>query len=84
MNKTWQLQDAKNRFSELIDKALREGPQRVTRRGHPVAVVMSSEEYENLAGRKTESLLEFFQASPFAELPIDAERSRDEARDIDL
>ncbi|MBP8132561.1 MAG: type II toxin-antitoxin system prevent-host-death family antitoxin [Candidatus Hydrogenedentes bacterium] len=33
MSNTWQLQDAKNRFSEVVEKAVAEGPQHVTRRG---------------------------------------------------
>jgi prevent-host-death family protein len=42
---TWQLQTAKNRFSELVDASQQDGPQIVTRRGDNVAVVMSYEEY---------------------------------------
>lgn len=45
---TWQLQHAKNRFSELIDAALRKGPQEVTRHGKPTVVVVSKEEYDRL------------------------------------
>jgi antitoxin Phd len=36
----WQVQDAKARFSELLDTALREGPQVVTRRGQEMAVLV--------------------------------------------
>ncbi|MBX3498929.1 MAG: type II toxin-antitoxin system Phd/YefM family antitoxin [Alphaproteobacteria bacterium] len=49
---TWQLQHAKNRFSELVAAALREGPQEVTRHGKPAVVVMSKEEYDRLTGAK--------------------------------
>jgi prevent-host-death family protein len=41
MSEPWQVQEAKNRFSEVIDKALREGPQVVTRHGRPVVQVVA-------------------------------------------
>lgn len=44
----WQLQDAKNRFSAVVDAALGGEPQCVTRRGKPAVVVLSVEEYERL------------------------------------
>ncbi len=44
----WQLQDAKNRFSAVVNAALAGEPQRVTRRGKPAVVVLSVEEYERL------------------------------------
>ena len=48
----WHLQDAKNNFSKVVQKARTEGPQTVTLRGKPAAVVISAEEYERLAGTK--------------------------------
>ena len=44
----WQLQEAKNRFSAVVDAALAGSPQCVTRRGKPAVVVLSVEEYERL------------------------------------
>ena len=44
----WQLQDAKQRFSELVRKALDEGPQFVTRHGEEVAVLVSAKTYRHL------------------------------------
>ena len=44
----WQLQDAKNRFSAVVDAALSGVPQRVTRRGRPAVVVLATDEYERL------------------------------------
>jgi prevent-host-death family protein len=44
----WQLQDAKNRFSAVVDGALSGEPQRVTRRGRPAVVVLAVDEYERL------------------------------------
>lgn len=50
----WQLQDAKNQFSKLVQKARREGPQIVTLRGERAAVVLSAHDYDALrAGRPT-------------------------------
>jgi prevent-host-death family protein len=47
----WRLADAKNRFSELVNRALVEGPQRVLRRGDAV-VVVAEREYEKLTGTR--------------------------------
>ena len=48
MESTWTLQDAKNRFSAVVDAAARGEPQKVTRRGKWVSVVLSAEEYQRL------------------------------------
>lgn len=42
---TWQLQEAKNRLSELVARALSEGPQTITRHGRPAVVVVDAEQY---------------------------------------
>ena len=47
----WKLADAKNRFSELVNKALLEGPQMVSRRADKV-VVISENDYHHLTGQK--------------------------------
>ena len=44
----WPLQDAKNKFSALVNAALAGEPQRVTRHGQPAVVVLATEEYERL------------------------------------
>jgi prevent-host-death family protein len=46
----WQLQAAKQRFSELVERARREGPQVVTKHGRAAAVVVSAEDYRRLKG----------------------------------
>lgn len=48
----WQLQDAKNQFSKLVQKARSEGPQVVTLRGERAAVVLSAADYDVLAGNR--------------------------------
>ena len=56
---TWQLQDAKNRFSAVVDAALTGEPQQVTRRGKPVVVVVSFEEYQRLRKSDAENAPSF-------------------------
>lgn len=48
----WQLQDAKSRFSEVVQRAASEGPQEVTVRGKRAAVVLSAEDYDRLTTPK--------------------------------
>lgn len=74
-NNIWQLQEAKQRFSELVNKALDEGPQVVTRRGEEVAVIVSKEEYQKLL-KSQSSLLEFFRQSPLVGSELNLERDR--------
>ncbi len=81
----WPLQDAKNRFSAVVEAALAGDPQRVTRRGKPAVVVLAVEEYERLRH------LERAKAPTFAELllaiPRDGgefERVRMPSRPVDV
>ena len=60
----WQLQEARNRFSVVVNAALAGVPQRVTRRGRPVVVVLAVEEYERLRH------LEQAKAPTFADLML--------------
>lgn len=80
---TWQLQDAKNRFSELVNKALKEGPQIITRRSEEVVVILSKGEYEKLKQAQT-GLLEFFRRSPLVGVELDLDRDRSYPRDTPL
>jgi antitoxin Phd len=81
--KVWQLQDAKNRFSEVINRALAEGPQVVTRRGEEVAVILSTDEYNRLKKSKS-SLREFFRESPLVGVDLQVERDQSYPRDTRL
>ena len=47
----WKLADAKNKFSQVVDSALEEGPQKVTRRNEAV-IVVALEDFERLSGKK--------------------------------
>ena len=50
MSNVWQLQEAKNKFSHLVDKAHHEGPQIVTRHGKESVVILAIEDYQKLGG----------------------------------
>lgn len=84
----WKLEDAKNRFSEVVRLALADQPQRVTRNGRDAVVVISAAEYDRLA--TPQDLFTFMQASPLAraiaagELEFEIDRPHDFGRDIDL
>lgn len=51
----WTLQDAKNRFSAVVDAALAGQPQQVTRRGKPAVVVLSAAEYSRMRAAAEEN-----------------------------
>ena len=77
----WQLQDAKNRFSEIVKKAVQNGPQMVTRHGTDTVVIMSVEEYSKLKRPKT-NLVSFFKTSPLFNMKIDLARKKDYPREV--
>ena len=77
----WQLADSKNRFSEVITKAETEGPQKVLRRGVPVAMVVSIEEYERLRGPKR-SLKDLLLNGPDLS-GVELERNQAPSREFD-
>ena len=79
--KNWPVQDAKNQLSRLIDLAQTEGPQAVTRHGHPVAVIVSANEFKKLSLPK-ESVLQFF--SPLKASGIRLNRLGDVPRKLKL
>ena len=81
---TWSVQDAKNRFSEVVEAARRK-PQTVTKHGKPAVVVVAADEYERL------HKLEQLKAPSFAELllamprgDVEFERIKAMPRDIDF
>lgn len=79
----WQLQEAKSRFSELVDRTLKEGAQIVTRHGAKTVVIMPYEEYDRIT-RPKESLSEFLLHSPLAGADLKVERDRSLPRAVDL
>ena len=83
----WKVQEAKTRFSEVLERAQHEGPQTITRHGKPRAVVLSAAEYEALRQREGKPKRDFvdflLNSGPIFE-GMDIERSTDTGRDIDL
>jgi prevent-host-death family protein len=80
----WQLQDAKNRFSEVVKAAETKGPQVITVRGKETAVVVSMSAFRKMA-EKNQSLSEFLRNSPLKGLELSLRNPRDvEYRDIGL
>ena len=79
----WQLQEAKNRFSEVVNKAITEGPQTVTRHGEEIVVVLSKAEYNRLKKSQV-NLIDFFRQSPLVGAELDLERDQSLPRDINL
>jgi len=78
---TWQLQEAKSRFSEVVDMTLKEGPQLVTRRGQDAVVILAASDYRRMTG--TPSLLSTLFSAPRG-TPLIMERSREPIRETDL
>ena len=79
----WPVADAKAHFSEMIDRALSEGPQVVTRKGKRTVVVVPVEEWERRS-RRQGNLAEFFAASPLKGSELKIERSREAPRKVTL
>lgn len=79
---TWQLQEAKSRFSELVELTLKEGPQMVTRRGEEAVVILAAKDYRRLSGQ-TSTLMDCLLNAPRGEA-LAIERSPDPIRDLDL
>jgi len=74
MELNWQLADAKNRFSEVVRRALTEGPQRITRRRDAV-IVLSETEYQRLTGEQP-SVVNYILSGPGLEdVPIERDQS---------
>lgn len=79
----WQLQEAKARLSEVIQKALTEGPQDISLRGRPAAVVLSHADYQRLT-RPKPSFAAFLHDSPLHGVELDLERDASPAREVRL
>jgi len=77
----WQIQQAKARFSEMVERTLKEGPQIVTRHGKPVAVLIPAEQYHRMRARR-KSLKAMLASAPLEGIQI--VRSRDSGRIIDF
>jgi len=79
---TWQLQQAKSRFSEVVERTLKEGPQLVTRRGVEAVVILAANDYRRLTGQTT-NLIDGLLNAPRGE-PLLLDHSRESIRDLVL
>ena len=81
---SWQLQEAKQKFSELVRRTVEEGPQTVTRHGEEVVVVVPAEEFRRLTGNKPD-FKEFLMSAPEGlELIVPGRPPNDYPREADL
>jgi prevent-host-death family protein len=79
----WTVAEAKAKFSEVIDKAVAEGPQTITRNGRTTAVIVGADEWQRKT-KRVGTLAEFFAASPLRGSGVKLRRSKDVPRNIDL
>jgi prevent-host-death family protein len=80
----WQLEEAKNRLSELVRKASDERPQVTALRGDDAVVVVAAAVYARLTRKPNGSLVEFFRKSPLGAVRLVLARSRDTGRRVEL
>jgi antitoxin Phd len=81
---SWQLQEAEQKFSELVRRTLEEGPQVVTKHGEEVVVVVPVEEFRRMNGEKPD-FKEFLMRAPEGLELIIPERPRNDfPREVDL
>jgi antitoxin Phd len=75
MKRAWQIQEAKNKLSEVVDEAVHHGPQVITKRGVEVAVMLSYSEYRKMISLQ-KKLSTFFRESPLVGVDLDLSRDR--------
>jgi antitoxin Phd len=80
MARVWQLQEAKSKFSEVVEEAIERGPQVITRRGVEAVVVLSYMDYRRLVLQQ-KKLSDFFHESPLAGADLDLARDTSSLRD---
>jgi len=79
----WTVAEAKAKFSEVIERAMSEGPQTITRKGRTAAVVVGAEEWQRKTNR-VGNLAEFFAASPLRGSGLKIRRLKDKPRKLTL
>jgi prevent-host-death family protein len=84
MNNLWQLQEAKSKFSELVNQALSHGAQIITRRGKKTAVILPFEDYIRLTQKQSGSLSQFLLNSPLHGSELNLDRVHEYPRDIEI
>ncbi|HWN95709.1 MAG TPA: type II toxin-antitoxin system prevent-host-death family antitoxin [Methylomirabilota bacterium] len=74
MKNTWQLQEAKNQLSTVVENALTRGPQTITRHGTPAVVVVAAEEFRQQRSQR-KSIVELFEPARGLDLTIKRDKS---------
>ena len=82
-NNTWQLQDAKSKFSMVVENAIKNEPQFVTKHGNNAVVIISFEDYQKIIKPETD-LVTFLRNSPLMGEELDLSRNKDFPREIEL
>ena len=80
----WQLQDAKARFSEVVRRAAEEGPQHVSVRGEPAAVVLSEEDYRQLTSKRPSIVDHILSGETWSDELVEAINDRSSRSDRDI
>lgn len=80
---SWTVAEAKAKFSEILERAMAEGPQTITKRGRTAAVMVGAEEWERKT-KRAGNLAEFFGASPLRGSHLKVRRLKASPRKITL
>jgi antitoxin Phd len=80
MKRAWQIQEAKNKLSEVVEEALHHGPQIITKRGVEVAVMLSYAEYRKMTSSR-KKISHFFRESPLVGADLDLSRDKGGTRE---
>ena len=80
----WQLQEAKARLSEVVRRALAEGPQHVSMRGEPAVVVLSERDYRQLTSKRPSIVDHILAGEPWPDDLVDAINDRQRGPDRDV
>lgn len=88
MGARWQLQEAKNHFSKVVERAIADGPQLVTKHGKDAVVIVSAEEFRRsravTANAPSQSLAEFLLQSPLRGSQLRVRRPRSTGKPLDF
>jgi prevent-host-death family protein len=82
-SQSWTVAQAKAKFSEVLDRAIAEGPQTITRRGRTAAVVVDADEW-NRKTKRVGTLADFFAASPLRNSGLKLRHPKGRIHKIDL
>lgn len=84
VTENWQLQTAKNKFSEVVNNALDGRAQLVTKNGKPAVYVVSAAQYERLQCAKKSPLKKLLVSRPHKDIELNIDRQTSSGRDVEL